>query len=584
MALLTILTSSIPDWCADAHLIFKRPILQSPNEVITAKWLVLDPGVITLGKRDFCIVDHLSNSQGMLLDPDGDQHEREDVSSSNPVGSPATGYWCAHSIDGPQVGCMSLKDAYNIPRTDISKFGLFWRPTAQRPGEMEVVACGSLGSKVSRMVMTHVMTMLGNLEAMVEDLRIGGQDFVPRQDWVKDHDRSGCHLCMRNFHTIRRKHHCRMCGEVICSDCSIVRQVDLAVVGPSKLRLCKVCFTTAKRTPVADDRLNKRANVGSQPPLGYSGGSSTPPPHPLPSDPATRMSVARRPFEARGTYRDSLPAFLYDDERDPAPHSPVYLDYKHPNVHQALATLRDPGADLTNLCTELRTLGGSCDQAMFELLCELACESLACPLASISFGHKHTEYVLDSALHQKSGKKNPLDRTRLKHDIRLFAQGSMESQVLMVTNAETDKRVKKQVLHVAPSIRFFAGCPIRDLENGRLRGYICVADVEARVSLTREHLVVMERLTSLAVSVMESQSSLLPHGNACSIVENHEEEVQMLTRLSELTHFSQTHQNFTPSEYQRVAKKSFTATPEERMRSLLVKTYETQQQILNHSA
>ena len=144
---------------------------------------------------------------------------------------------------------MSLKDSHGVLRTELSRLGLFWKPSGD--GELEVVICGSIKSKHARAVMTSVVAALGRFAEMIEDLRIGSHKFVSRHEWVNDKERSGCNLCMRNFHTWRRKHHCRMCGEVICSDCSMIRVVPLAIVGPSKLRLCKACLSRSKNTPIA---------------------------------------------------------------------------------------------------------------------------------------------------------------------------------------------------------------------------------------------------------------------------------------------------------------------------------------------
>jgi len=38
--------------------------------------------------------------------------------------------------------------------------------------------------------------------------------------WVPDKERLCCVICGRTFHFFFRRHHCRGCGEVVCSDCS----------------------------------------------------------------------------------------------------------------------------------------------------------------------------------------------------------------------------------------------------------------------------------------------------------------------------------------------------------------------------
>ena len=38
--------------------------------------------------------------------------------------------------------------------------------------------------------------------------------------WIRDEDRDQCSLCHSEFGFLNRKHHCRCCGEIICSACS----------------------------------------------------------------------------------------------------------------------------------------------------------------------------------------------------------------------------------------------------------------------------------------------------------------------------------------------------------------------------
>jgi len=54
------------------------------------------------------------------------------------------------------------------------------------------------------------------------------------QDWVRNELRTNCSLCTRKFTRVFRRHHCRICGEVICGSCSPFRaRVDTdATPGP----------------------------------------------------------------------------------------------------------------------------------------------------------------------------------------------------------------------------------------------------------------------------------------------------------------------------------------------------------------
>jgi hypothetical protein len=55
--------------------------------------------------------------------------------------------------------------------------------------------------------------------------------------------RKECLVCAREFNMFRKKHNCRMCGEVVCGRCSMHKRVDLPVV-ENKFRICSCCFFT----------------------------------------------------------------------------------------------------------------------------------------------------------------------------------------------------------------------------------------------------------------------------------------------------------------------------------------------------
>jgi len=53
---------------------------------------------------------------------------------------------------------------------------------------------------------------------VVSTLRHGVRDWDPM--WVPDKDAAACNICCARFSLLRRRHHCRMCGQVVCASCS----------------------------------------------------------------------------------------------------------------------------------------------------------------------------------------------------------------------------------------------------------------------------------------------------------------------------------------------------------------------------
>ena len=57
--------------------------------------------------------------------------------------------------------------------------------------------------------------------------------------WQPDSSAPYCTTCTRDFHTLRRRHHCRACGLVFCSSCSAKRGVVPGEHG--RVRICDLC-------------------------------------------------------------------------------------------------------------------------------------------------------------------------------------------------------------------------------------------------------------------------------------------------------------------------------------------------------
>lgn len=61
--------------------------------------------------------------------------------------------------------------------------------------------------------------------------------------WVPDSQRKACAICDQPFGVMRRRHHCRLCGEVVCDPCSpnrVLQRNNSQVV-----RTCSCCYTIA---------------------------------------------------------------------------------------------------------------------------------------------------------------------------------------------------------------------------------------------------------------------------------------------------------------------------------------------------
>lgn len=72
--------------------------------------------------------------------------------------------------------------------------------------------------------------------------------WVKNADWVKDESAKSCYLCSKEFGLFRRKHHCRNCGNLACSECSenMVLIPDSTYTG--RERCCDDCYNLLTTT------------------------------------------------------------------------------------------------------------------------------------------------------------------------------------------------------------------------------------------------------------------------------------------------------------------------------------------------
>ncbi|CAI5716861.1 unnamed protein product [Peronospora destructor] len=91
---------------------------------------------------------------------------------------------------------------------------------------------------------------VGKLEAAVVASRIGDCQLIAPHQWVKNEDRAYCVICWKSFNALfRRRHHCRLCGEVICGACCSLRTINIINVrmkAVQKTRICHTCNNTAR--------------------------------------------------------------------------------------------------------------------------------------------------------------------------------------------------------------------------------------------------------------------------------------------------------------------------------------------------
>ena len=125
----------------------------------------------------------------------------------------------------------------------------------------------------------------GRTHALAEEVYTGGQasteaDAGEAPVWVPDKLAARCMVCGASFSVIRRRHHCRNCGKVVCGACSAQKRVIPGLDLATPERVCKFCYDLlaiqqAERSASALGSDNSSSSPSSSGNTNVSGSSSS---------------------------------------------------------------------------------------------------------------------------------------------------------------------------------------------------------------------------------------------------------------------------------------------------------------------
>ncbi|OQR93464.1 hypothetical protein THRCLA_08440 [Thraustotheca clavata] len=100
----------------------------------------------------------------------------------------------------------------------------------------EVPNNGRIADSDKVLLQRIVRSTLLNMPPSVMELRLFKDQILHKSAWS---DGNMCTICLKNFNFVRRKHHCRLCGDVFCNTCSIGR--NRREIGDN-IRVCASCI------------------------------------------------------------------------------------------------------------------------------------------------------------------------------------------------------------------------------------------------------------------------------------------------------------------------------------------------------
>ncbi|KAL8022813.1 putative FYVE zinc finger, Zinc finger, FYVE/PHD-type, Zinc finger, RING/FYVE/PHD-type [Plasmopara halstedii] len=143
-------------------------------------------------------------------------------------------------------------ERYDILRGQFVRTGFLITKTRQT-NILKVTAIaqvdGALESAAVRVAMEEIMvnyvTAVHRVKGLLERQRMGRLQYLDEWNWVSSKERKACAVCLRSFY-FHRKYHCTTCGEVVCSTCAPLRELDEPLNEHThSLRVCSVCMAQA---------------------------------------------------------------------------------------------------------------------------------------------------------------------------------------------------------------------------------------------------------------------------------------------------------------------------------------------------
>lgn len=150
-------------------------------------------------------------------------------------------------------------EKYGITRACVSRTGILISKTHQSNILKVTSICqvdgdmSTLDRNILEELMQDQVCAVNRVKGLVERQRVGKLQYLEEWDWVSSADRRACAVCLRGFY-FHRKHHCQTCGEVVCSSCAPLRELEEPLFDITHLRVCSVCMANAATTNDPQER------------------------------------------------------------------------------------------------------------------------------------------------------------------------------------------------------------------------------------------------------------------------------------------------------------------------------------------
>lgn len=229
------------------NLVTRTPM--NPYRYIGVKWFAVKSSGPLLSDRDYCCLE----VQDVLQDASGTEMFIRILVS----------------VDLPE--CPSLEKSLGLVRAKTLSGFMYRRDRTSDDNTLYIhhVARTNFGGNYPghwalRSAESELWHSVVQIRKIIEKQQTSSCKLIDKRLWVPNSQREHCAVCSRGFGTFRHRHHCRSCGEVICTKCSVFRPIDVPGTNIKNIRVCTLCNVGIKqRSTHAEDDMSDTMSEAS---------------------------------------------------------------------------------------------------------------------------------------------------------------------------------------------------------------------------------------------------------------------------------------------------------------------------------
>ncbi|EQC33674.1 hypothetical protein SDRG_08778 [Saprolegnia diclina VS20] len=514
-----------------------------PNESLSVNWMALQSSKPHLPHRDYVFLKY-----GDCFSRSSDQYRQsmDDGMGNNYVGA---SIWESIEFDG----CGPLPESQNVVRLKFRRCGFVFEES-QATDQLRVSFFLSeshpgrgMVSNLTKAWMTKMLMCISDISGTLITKHLSEQTLLNKNEFSKDGH--CCFICLTKFTMLRRKQHCRICGDVVCGKCSNMKTVRQN--GQNKeVRICLQCTSASTNSMSRGSTGSGLQRQASKPSMlsssmscsSVASSESAYSYHEEEVSADFNTKQAKQPIimEERETpthnYYASQASYSSQSSSAGGANDMILLssiDTSASTVASAISSgsssdmvmlTKDKPASIRENTTfsyalsytsrqewpkapmprnevprlaKVRSLHLTDPENQFQDMVDVAATTLSCSIAAICVIGDKTGYLLA---------RLGLAKREVSRNILFDAHTIMSASPTVVLDAKQDVRFVNNPLVTDGNILFYAGVPLVT-SDGHYVGSFSVADQVPRQELTGDQLIFLQNLADLAIRGIEANTA-----------------------------------------------------------------------------